>query len=529
MKKLSFLISGFKVSAIITIVSRITGFVRDIFLAFFLGSGIHSDLFLISSKIPNLFRRITAEGAITFSFLPIYSKYLNNNKNETAQRFSAIVFLILVVFLALLVICLEIFMPFIVQMIAPGLSKDKKIFYDIVYLTRITILFLPLISITAFLGSMLNASGRFLYFALTPVLFNLVIIFSCFFIVENLKIKSIPLAIAMPISGFIQLIFLFYYIKKFSLITRVFFSINNFKKENLKKIKTDLYNTLKRFIPSVLIGGVFQLNILVDTILASLVGIGAVSFLYYADRIIQLPLGVIGVSLSTVLIASLSRPEIVSNNKEISIQLERSIKISLFFSIPSMLILIYFSDFVIKGLFERGSFDFNSTQSTAFALQLYSIGLPFIMILKCIQSVFIALGKMKKILFISLLQLLLNLVFSLWLMKELKHGGIALATSFSTIIAFILYLILIIKEKKMVLGSIKNFKIKGLFSIIYYFIKISIISIIMVYLIKLIINDLVFENGIINICIFAIFGALIYISVTYLTKQIPKELISKLK
>ena len=97
----------------------------------------------------------------------------------------------------------------------------------------------------------------------------------------------------MPISGFIQLIFLFYYIKKFSLITRVFFSINNFKKENLKKIKTDLYNTLKRFMPSVLIGGVFQLNILVDTILASLVGIGAVSFLYYADRIIQLPIFVI--------------------------------------------------------------------------------------------------------------------------------------------------------------------------------------------------------------------------------------------
>ena len=196
-----------------------------------------------------------------------------------------------------------------------------------------------------------------------------------------------------------------------------------------------------------LIGGVFQLNILVDTILASLVGIGAVSFLYYADRIIQLPLGVIGVSLSTVLIASLSRPQLLSNNKEISIQLEKAIKISLFFSIPSMLVLIHFSDFIIKGLFERGSFDLNSTKSTAFALQLYSIGLPFIMILKCIQSVFIALGKMKKILIISILQLLLNIVFSIWLMKELKHGGIALATSLSTIIAFVLYLILIIREK----------------------------------------------------------------------------------
>ena len=529
MKKLSFLINGFKVNAIITGISRITGFVRDIFLAFFLGSGIHSDLFLISSKIPNLFRRITAEGAITSSFLPIYSKHLNSEESDVAQRFSSIVFLILVLFLAFLVTCLEIFMPLIASMIAPGLAKDEKIFNDIVYLTRITILFLPLISVTAFLGAMLNASGRFLYFALTPILFNLTIVFSCFFIAENLKIKCLPLAVAMPISGLIQLIFLLYYINKFKLITRLFFSINNFRKRSFEKIKIDLYDTLKRFIPSVLIGGVFQLNILVDTILASLVGIGAVSFLYYADRIIQLPLGVIGVSLSTVLIASLSRPQLLSNNKEISIQLEKAIKISLFFSIPSMLVLIHFSDFIIKGLFERGSFDLNSTKSTAFALQLYSIGLPFIMILKCIQSVFIALGKMKKILIISILQLLLNIVFSIWLMKELKHGGIALATSLSTIIAFVLYLILIIREKKLTYGSIYNFRNNGLFFIIFYFIKISIISIIMVYLIKLIKNYLVFDMDIINICVFAIFGALIYIIITYVTKQIPKELISKLK
>ena len=182
-------------------------------------------------------------------------------------------------------------------------------------------------------------------------------------------------------------------------------------------------------MPSVLIGGVFQLNILVDTILASLVGIGAVSFLYYADRIIQLPLGVIGVSLSTVLIASLSRPEIVSNNKEISIQLERSIKISLFFSIPSMLILIYFSDFVIKGLFERGSFDFNSTQSTAFALQLYSIGLPFIMILKCIQSVFDALGKMKNIIYFTFTTIIEFSFFSM-VNERIKAWWYCIATSF---------------------------------------------------------------------------------------------------
>ena len=529
MKRLNFLISGFKINVLITVISRITGFFRDIFLAFFLGSGIHSDIFLVASKIPNLFRRITAEGAITSSFLPIYSKNLHGNDKELAQRFSSVICVILLLFLFFLVLILEIFMPFIVHIIAPGLASNENFFNDIVYLSRITILFLPLISITALLGSMLNASGRFFYFAFTPVIFNILIILSCFFIAENLKIRSLPLGIAMPLAGFCQLCFIFYYINKFKIISKIFFSIKNFKKNNFKKIKSDLNNTLKRFIPAMLTGGVFQLNILVDTVLASLVGIGAVSFLYYADRIIQLPIGVIGVSLSTVLIASLSHPKIVSDNREISIQLEKAIKISLFFSIPSMLVLIYFSDFLIKGLFERGNFDSNSSQSTAFALKLYSIGLPFIMILKCVQSVFIATGRIKKILLISILQLFLNVTFSIILMKYLKHGGIALATSLSTIIAFFLYLILIIIEKKIILGSIKNFKKNGLTSIIYYFIKISLISIIFVSFLELFIDFLKIENDILNLSVFTITGGLVYIVLTYLTGQIPKELLLKTK
>ena len=164
----------------------------------------------------------------------------------------------------------------------------------------------------------------------------------------------------MPISGFIQLCFIYYFVKKFNLVTKVFFKTSNLKQNNFNKFKNNTSDTLKRFFPAVLSGGVFQINILVDTILATIVGFGAVSFLYYSDRIIQLPLGIIGVSLGTVLLSSISHPKVVKNNKKISDQLIIAIKISLYFAIPSMFTLFFFPEFIISSLFERGSFDHES-------------------------------------------------------------------------------------------------------------------------------------------------------------------------
>ncbi len=524
-----FLIKGFRVNALLTILSRVTGFIRDIFLAFFLGAGIVSDIFFISSKLPNLFRRITAEGAMTSSFLPIYSKLLHQDKSDNAQKFSAIICFFLVIFLTFLVILFEIFMPFFIKIIAPGIINHEKLFNDIVTLSRFTIIFLPFISMTAFFGAMLNASGRFFYFAFTPIIFNLIIIISCFYINEALKIKSLPLAVAMPISGFIQLCFIFYFVKKFDLITKSFFKISNFKKNNYKKFKNNISDTLKRFFPAVLTGGVFQINILVDTILATFVGFGAVSFLYYSDRIIQLPLGIIGISLGTVLLSSISHPAVVNNNKKISDQLIIAIKISLYFAIPSMVTLIFFSEFIISSLFERGSFTLQSTKSVALALSMYSLGLPFVMIIKCFQSVFIATGKINKILYISVLQLIINFTLSIILMKYLSHGGIALATSISTILSFIIYSFYILKQQKLNFISLNSKNCKSEENILFYFIKILVLSFFMIFILYLFQNVTDFNSGIIYLSVFAIIGILFYTLITYITKQIPNELFSKLK
>ena len=526
--KISF-IKGFKINALLTILSRITGFIRDIFLAFFLGAGIVSDIFFVSSKLPNLFRRITAEGAMTSSFLPIYSKLLHKKKSENAQKFSAIICFFLILLLTIIVILFEIFMPFFITIIAPGFIDNENIFSDIVILSRFTILFLPFISITAFFGAMLNASGRFFYFAFTPIIFNLSIIISCFFITEKLEIKSLSLAVAMPISGFVQLCFIFYFAKKFNLITKVFFKKSNLQLNNFKKFKNNISDTLKRFFPAVLSGGVFQINILVDTILATFVGFGSVSFLYYSDRIIQLPLGIIGVSLGTVLLSSFSHPKLVNNNKKISYQLLIAIKITVYFSIPSMLTLIFFSEFIISSLFERGSFDNASSESVALALTMYSLGLPFVMIIKCFQSVFIANGKIKTILYISIFQLIANFTLSIILMKYLLHGGIALATSISTILSFIIYLFYILRKEKLIFLSINPENQKSSYFIISYIIKILSLSFFMILILYLFLNVIDYNSGFIYLSIFTSLGILFYIFITYVTKEIPNELFSKLK
>ena len=526
-----FFIKGFRVNALLTILSRISGFLRDIVLAFFLGAGIVSDIFFISSKLPNLFRRITAEGAMTSSFLPIYSKLLHQDesKSENAQKFSAIICSFLIIILTILVIIFEIFMPFFIKIIAPGIINNEKIFNDIVILSRFTIIFLPFISMTAFFGAMLNASGKFFYFAFTPIIFNLSIIISCFFITEALKIRSLPIALAMPISGFIQLCFIYYFVKKFNLITKVFFKISNLKQKNFNKFKNSISNTLKRFFPAVLSGGVFQINILVDTILATFVGFGAVSFLYYSDRIIQLPLGIVGVSLGTVLISSISHPKVVNNYKKISEQLIIAIKIALYFGIPSMLTLIFFSEFIVSSLFERGSFDTESSKSVAIALTMYSLGLPFVMIIKCFQSLFIATGKIKNILYISIVQLITNFTLSIILMKYLSHAGIALATSISTIFSFMIYLFFILKKQKIIFKSfnLKNYRSTN--NILFYLIKILIVSSFMILILHSFQRVINYNPSIIYLSIFTSLGILFYIFVTYLTKQIPNELFSKLK
>ena len=194
-----------------------------------------------------------------------------------------------------------------------------------------------------------------------------------------------------------------------------------------------------------------------------------------------------------------------------------------------MLTLIFFSEFMISSLFERGSFDQESTKSVALALSMYSLGLPFVMIIKCFQSVLIAIGEIKKILYISILQLITNFTLSIILMKYFLHGGIALATSISTILSFVIYFFYILKKQKLIFVPINSKNYISTNNIVVYFIKILISSLFMTLILHLFKNFTDFNYGLIYLSIFTIVGILFYIFITYITKQIPNELFSKLK
>jgi len=525
--KTSFFIRGFTQSATLTFFSRISGFIRDIFIAAFLGAGIFSDIFLIAFKLPNLLRRITAEGALTSACLPIYSKLIEKKGKLFADKYLKLLIFWTAIFLFLLMIILQIIMPFCIYFLAPGFLDNALALEQITTLTRITIMFMPLISIVALLGVATNVFGKFWILSFTPIILNVCLIISCFFISENWTVKSLPLALATVTGGILQLIFILTIIKKFQIL-----QFTNFKSKIIKEhtqIKLYLKQTWKKFLPAAFGGGILQLNLLVDTILASLLGFGSVSYLYFADRIAQLPLGIIGIALSTALLTSLSKASAIKEKKQFSKELIMSIKIGLFFSIPSSFVFINFSELFIGVLFERGEFSYLETKQTAHALVAYALGIPAFIIIKSCQPAFLATGNTKTPMYIGFLLLLLNVFLSFTLMHYLQHSGIALATSLASWIGSIIYITLLIKK-----GKISKFKFSfkydqfNLFFVIIYALKIILTSCLMVLIMKLIFHvlNLYKINEIIILLSLVLFGLLIYFFTTYFLKYIPQELIS---
>ena len=525
--KTSFFLRGFTQSAFLTGISRISGYIRDVFIAAFLGAGIFSDVFLIAFKLPNLFRRITAEGALTSSFLPIYAKLRTQNGDEIAIKYFKKIVYNVTLLLIFLMIFFQILMPFVVYILAPGFVKNNEITNQIISLTRITMFFMPLISAVALLGVATNVSGRFWILSFTPVILNSCIILSCFFITDFWAIKSLPLGIATVIGGVLQLIFMIAMIKKYKILIPKKIKERVVSKDDKSVINSSIKQTWRRFLPAAFGGGILQINLLVDTILGSLIGFGAVSYLYFADRISQLPLGIIGVALSTTLLTSLSKANAKKDIKQFSKELIISLKIGLFFSIPSAFVFIFYNDLLITVLFERGEFNFYETRQTSLALSAYSFGIPAFIMIKSCQPAFLATGNTKTPMYIGLVLLILNIFLSLSLMSYLQHAGIALATSIASWIGLIIYITLLVRNGKITKPkfSLKE-KDYNLFSIIIYSLKITLISCLMILSMKLAQYILQINNlkEIFLLIILCVIGFFMYILTSLIFKYIPQEL-----
>ena len=402
-----------------TIISRLLGYLRDILIAVFLGAGPLADAFFVAFRIPNTFRRLFSEGTFNAAFVPSYSSILDNKKKS--QKFANNIFTLLTIGLFFLVLVIEIMMPIFVFLIAPGFEGDYQKMELAVTLTRITFPFLMFISLASFFSAILNSHNKFAIASAAPIILNILLIGVLIFgkILNDRLVYY--LSYAVTISGILQLIFLYFFVKKyFSPKLNLSFKIDN-------KIKF----FFKKLLPSIFSSGVTQINILVGTIIASFQA-SAVSYLYYADRIYQINLAIAGIAIGTVILPQLSKH--VQNDKKEKINLiqNKALELSLFLSIPAALALLIASEEIISSLFGYGSFNELSVVNSAKALFYFAIGLPAFSLIKVFSAFFFARHNTKIPFYISLISVLLNVFVSVVFFKEVGFIIIPIATTISS-------------------------------------------------------------------------------------------------
>tara|TARA_B100000686_G_C16792112_1_gene979434 strand:+ start:1156 stop:2706 length:1551 start_codon:yes stop_codon:yes gene_type:complete len=404
-----------------TLLSRILGFIRDILIAANLGVGPVADAFIVAFKLPNFFRRMFAEGAFNAAFVPMFMRQLSEGGLSSAKRFSEEVLSVFIIFLLFFVTALQIGMPYLMYGIAPGFSDDSYRFDLAVSFSQITFPYLLFISLVSQLGGVLNGLGRFAAAAATPILLNLCLIFSLLYLASFVENSGYALSWGVALAGVIQFVWLILACHRagFVLFLRI------------PRLTLRLKRLILLMLPGVLGAGVIQINLLIDVIIASFLPQGSVSFLYYADRVNQLPLGVIGIAIGTVLLPLLSRQLRSREVKNAFDSMNRAIEYSIILSIPAAIGLILIPDEIISVLFERGEFGPEATRATGLALAAYSVGLPAYILIKVFGPGFYAREDTLTPVKIATLCVFVNLCLNLLLMGPLLHVGIALATAAS--------------------------------------------------------------------------------------------------
>ena len=502
----------FKIISIVgslTFLSRILGYFRDLLIARVIGAGLISDCFFVAFKLPNLFRRILGEGAMNAAFIPVVSGVRAKSGKKSADVFFSNIFSFLLVALLAFVLILEIFMPLIITLIAPGFSDNPEKFNHSINLTRLTFPFVLFICLTSLMGAYLNTLGKFASMAVTPIILNLSLIFTLliFFKSENLFLISSTLSFVVSIAGIIQVIWMYYNIRRNKSKLSINFSFfKTFKRDK------EITKFFKLLLPAILGNGAYQINLLIDMILASTLPDGSISFLYYADRVNQLPLGVLGIAIGTALLPVLSSQVKKNQKKEAEKSISKAIKFGILFSIPAFFGLLIFSENIISFLFFRGAFEYKDVQATSAALIALCCGLPAFIMIKILVIPFFANEDTKTPIKISLFCMSINLILNLILIREFLHVGLAISTSVSAWINFILLFYILNK----------NLNYSFDISIFKVFLKVSLASLTMSYIVlktyEFMINNfemytLYNTNFILILCI--IFGIIIYSALMY--------------
>ena len=403
-----------------TLISRLLGYLRDILIAIFLGSGPLADAFFVAFRIPNTFRRLFAEGTFNAAFVPSYSSQLSIGK-KSADKFATSIFSILTIILLFLVLVIEMIMPFFVFLIAPGFDSDLEKMNLAITLTRLTFPFLIFVSLSSFFSGILNSHNKFAAASAAPIILNILLI-SILIFSNYLGDKLVfYLSLGVSLAGLLQLSFLYFFVKKYFLPKISFkFKIN-------KKIKI----FFKKLLPIIFSSGVTQINILVGTIIASFEA-SAVSYLYYADRIYQINLAIAGIAIGTVILPQLSKH--LQNNKFKKVEMiqNKSLELSLFLSLPASVAILIASNEIISSLFGYGSFDNESVSNSAKALFYFALGLPAFSLIKVFSSFMFARHDTKTPFYLSLISVIINIIISLSFFNTIGFIIIPIATSIAS-------------------------------------------------------------------------------------------------
>ena len=400
-------------------------------MALVLGAGYISDSFFVAFKLPNLFRRLFAEGAMNSAFIPIISGIKEKNGKEVAEDFLSEMFSIIFSFLLFFVIIFEIFMPLIIYIVAPGFEENSTKLLLTIELSRLTFPFLLFICLSSLIGGYLNTMSKFAAMAFTPVILNLSMLIVLFLSIsnsDNQEITSRFLASSISIAGVVQLIWLVYNLK----VNKIDLKFNFLTLKKVFSISIEAKKLFSLFLPAAIGNGVYQINLLIDMILASTLPDGSISYLYFADRINQLPLGVLGIALSTALLPILSKQIKKKQNSDAIETINHCLQIAIVFSMPAAAGLMLLSEPIVNVLFVRGEFTLNDALLTSHALIALCIGLPAFIFVKIFAISFFAREDTQTPVYIAILAMLINLVLNLILIQKYLHVGLALATSISS-------------------------------------------------------------------------------------------------
>lgn len=425
--------------ALLTFISRIFGYARDMIIAFFLGATVLNDIFIVALRLPNMFRSVFGEGAFSAAFVPLFSKKLKTDSEEQIKNYLKTVQSALILALLVFTVVMVIFMPYIIQIIAPGFYNESLESYDmLVFLARITFPYIIFISLMAFYGGIANSYGNYAYFAAAPIILNLVLLTSCLFGTTP-QDKVFSLCIGTVIAGILEMIFVMWFVvKRLSFIPIT-----------LPQITPDIKILFTKILPGIIGSGIAQINIFITTVIASLTT-GGISYLYYADRIYQLPLALIGTALGTVLVPILSKTAHIQSHSKFKAMQNRALVFSMFLALPCTAILIIIPSELISLLFERGEFTKHATLETAIPLAIFALALPAFIASKIYISCFYSIGDTKTPVRIAAISVTINIITGLSLMPLLGHIAVAIGALVSSY--FTLYALILNLNKRKLIG-----------------------------------------------------------------------------